>query len=284
MYAASDATPRRRFGGAMTSTSSLASSASTPAHPDASAKAPWTSTIVVRADTQGPFRRRRGRACEPPRSAAPSQLADVPASAGAAPTTTGQDGAPRRGWTQQTWGNGNGPGGASRGKRRARFYRRRLASRRPRAPAAARRRDPAASCPPVSVRAPVLRKELVHAFPTPHTDETLSRRLRLTDSAPFRSREAGPRPGLRRHCGPARHGRRRHTDLIHAGLPGGSRSARHRILRLCFARRASVRRRPVEVAASDDEQVRRARPLLPGETSGLRWLDRGIARYRVGRI
>jgi hypothetical protein len=87
---------------------------------------------------------------------------------------------------------------------------------------------------------------------------TLSRRLRLTDSAPFRSREAGPRPGLRRHCGPARHGRRRHTDLIHAGLPGGSRSARHRILRLCFARRASVRRRPVEVAASDEQQPCRA--------------------------
>jgi hypothetical protein len=123
-------------------------------------------------------------------------------------------------------------------------------------------RDPAASCPPVSVRAPVLRKELVHAFPTPYTDETLSRRLRLTDSAPFRSREAGPRPGLRRHCGPARHGRRRHTALIHAGLPGGSRSARHRILRLCFARRASVRRRPVEVAASDEQQERRLRLLL----------------------
>jgi hypothetical protein len=34
-------------------------------------------------------------------------------------------------------------------------------------------RDPAASCPPVSVQAPVLRKELVHAFPTPYTDETL---------------------------------------------------------------------------------------------------------------
>jgi hypothetical protein len=40
-------------------------------------------------------------------------------------------------------------------------------------------RSPAASCPPVSVQAPVLRKELVHPFPTPYPDETLSR-LRLT--------------------------------------------------------------------------------------------------------
>jgi hypothetical protein len=43
-----------------------------------------------------------------------------------------------------------------------------------------------------------------------------SRRLRPTDSAPFRRREAGPRPGLRRHCDPARHGRRGRAALTPA--------------------------------------------------------------------
>jgi hypothetical protein len=52
---------------------------------------------------------------------------------------------------------------------------------------------------------------------------------------------------------------------------------------LCFGMDAAVSVAGSDVLALDDEQERKSRLLLLDETSGLPLLDRGAARYRVGR-